>query len=111
MSDPDRREYGSHHVGYGTSYAHGDLEVPCGQCKAEVGQPCVRRGGGTHTVRIDRAHNRIFRATHKMAMECENEELSRDPGGWLWSGERNAHPCGVLGPHVLTDCTDPKQGS
>lgn len=91
-------------VGFGIVYADGDLAVPCGRCKAPVGEECSKRGGGTHTARQDRATNYFRGKAMKLFMELENAALAIDPDGPLWSFQGIPHQCGTLGAHVLTEC-------
>lgn len=92
-------------VGYGIPHADGCLAVACWTCKAPVGQPCTRRGPGSHTTRTDRARRLFHRKAHQLFRKLENAALARDPDGPLWSFQSLPHRCGALGPHVLTDCT------
>lgn len=109
---PDRRPR-ERCVGYGIPYPDGTLAVPCGYCKAAIGQECDRRRRASagddpdaaHCVRIDRARNLFQGKAYRLFCRLENEALARDPDGPLWSFQSLPHQCGTLGAHVLTDCT------
>lgn len=94
-------------VGYGTAHEDGVQEVACSSCKAPVGTACTKRGGGTHTTRVDKARRFYQGKASKVAMERERVELLANPDGPLWSFQGLPHRCGTLGVHVLTECTPP----
>jgi hypothetical protein len=55
---------------------------------------------------MDVASNGVFRKTSRLASRLENVAI-REMGDRapFFGHESRAHQCGVLGPHVLTDCT------
>lgn len=101
-----------HTVGFGVPYADPDLAVRCRTCKAPVGAPCTAPGGGppktgrSHVTRQDVAHNGVFRKTAQLASRLERAAIrelgDRAP---FFGTESHGHPCGIAGPHLLSDCT------
>lgn len=91
-------------VGYGIEYTDGCFVVACGTCKAAVGEPCTKRGGGFHTTRVDKARRQFQGKAMRLFLRLERTALRKDPNGPLWSFQSLPHRCGTLGAHVLTDC-------
>jgi hypothetical protein len=95
-------------VGYGVPFADTNLAAACPRCKAPVGEKCIRRGGGSHTPRVDRASRLFLRESYKLFHKLEKEALRRNPRGPLWWFAGSiAHECGVVGAHCLADCALP----
>jgi hypothetical protein len=100
-----------HTVGFGVPYADPDLAVRCGTCKAPIGAPCTRpngllKPGRSHTTRQGVAHNGVFHQTAPLASRLENAAI-RELGDRApyFGTESHGHPCGIAGPHLLSDCT------